>query len=690
MIRRPPRSTLSSSSAASDVYKRQYQRRVHGIIESIKQAKQQCCSIRLGPELEIPGYGCEDHFLEIDTILHSWQILSHILQEDYTDNLLCAFGMPVLHNDVSYNCTVMCLNRKIILIRPKMAMADDGIYRESRYFTAWNAQNQLEQHLLPVFLQNIIHQEEAPFGQALLNTNDSMIGIETCEELWQPFSTHIQLGLEGAEIILNNSASHFELAKFQRRVQLLQEATSKDGGLYVYSNIIGCDGGRMFFDGRPMIMCNGKLIALGQNRIQEVEVVSAVVDLNRVRISRMGLKSRAQQTQDQRLNNIPIINVKFSTAIASMQPMNIIDYQQEEEGEQIAYTTAAWLWDYLRKSKATAFFLPLSGGADSSSTAVLVYCMAKLVFDEIVTKKSEDILAELRRIVSDKNYYPSSIKEIVGKIFCTCYMGTKNSSIETLKQAEAVANEIGSNHFSIKIDDIFDGFKSVANQTFKTDIKFRVQGGSYAEDISLQNIQARSRMVLSYLLAGLVPQNVLHREGFTLVLGSANLDEGMLGYFTKYDCSSADINPIGSYSKVDLKKFLLWAEKNLQLKSIGVVIAAKPTAELTPLDEKTGKFVQTDEEDMGLTYEELSAFGKLRKAFRCGPVSMFKELSMQWKNIDLSVIQEKVKHFFWKYSINRHKMTTITPSMHAQPYSCLLYTSPSPRDRQKSRMPSSA
>eukprot|EP00828_Plagiopyla_frontata_P041992 TRINITY_DN6151_c0_g1_i2.p1 TRINITY_DN6151_c0_g1~~TRINITY_DN6151_c0_g1_i2.p1 ORF type:complete len:107 (+),score=29.66 TRINITY_DN6151_c0_g1_i2:87-407(+) len=30
MLRRPPRSTLSSSSAASDVYKRQYQRRVHG------------------------------------------------------------------------------------------------------------------------------------------------------------------------------------------------------------------------------------------------------------------------------------------------------------------------------------------------------------------------------------------------------------------------------------------------------------------------------------------------------------------------------------------------------------------------------------------------------------------------------------------------------------------------------------
>eukprot|EP00831_Metopus_contortus_P017290 TRINITY_DN17283_c0_g1_i3.p1 TRINITY_DN17283_c0_g1~~TRINITY_DN17283_c0_g1_i3.p1 ORF type:complete len:139 (-),score=30.98 TRINITY_DN17283_c0_g1_i3:102-518(-) len=35
MIRRPPRSTQGVSSAASDVYKRQYQRRVHGIIYTI-------------------------------------------------------------------------------------------------------------------------------------------------------------------------------------------------------------------------------------------------------------------------------------------------------------------------------------------------------------------------------------------------------------------------------------------------------------------------------------------------------------------------------------------------------------------------------------------------------------------------------------------------------------------------------
>ena len=34
--------------------------------------------------------------------------------------------------------------------------------------------------------------------------------------------------------------------------------------------------------------------------------------------------------------------------------------------------------------------------------------------------------------------------------------------------------------------------------------------------------------------------------------------------------------------------------------------------------------------------------------------------------------------------------TTPVPLDHKDPYTCLLYTSPSPRDRQKSRMPSSA
>jgi len=43
-----------------------------------------------------------------------------------------------------------------------------------------------------------------------------------------------------------------------------------------------------------------------------------------------------------------------------------------------------------------------------------------------------------------------------------------------------------------------------------------------------------------------------------LVLGTSNICEGLRGYMTKYDCSSADLNPIGGINKSDLKRFLRW------------------------------------------------------------------------------------------------------------------------------------
>ena len=42
------------------------------------------------------------------------------------------------------------------------------------------------------------------------------------------------------------------------------------------------------------------------------------------------------------------------------------------------------------------------------------------------------------------------------------------------------------------------------------------------------------------------------------------------------------------------------------------------------------------------------------------------------------------------YSVSREKIREFARAVKAQSAACLLYTSPSPRDRQKSRMPSSA
>eukprot|EP01018_Ginkgo_biloba_P034782 Gb_09665 [translate_table: standard] len=173
-------------------------------------------------------------------------------------------------------------------------------------------------------------------------------------------------------------------------------------------------------------------------------------------------------------------------------------------------------------------------------------------------------------------------------------------------------------------------------------------------------------MVIAFLLASLMPW-VQTKSGFFLVLGSSNVDEGLRGYLTKYDCSSADINPIGSVSKQDLRSFLRWAAVNLGYSTLAEIEAAPPTAELEPI---RSNYTQLDEVDMGMTYEELSMYGRLRKNFRCGPVSMFQYLCHRWcGRLTPAEIAVKVKEFFRHYSTNRHKMTTLTPSYHAESYS---------------------
>ena len=71
---------------------------------------------------------------------------------------------------------------------------------------------------------------------------------------------------------------------------------------------------------------------------------------------------------------------------------------------------------------------------------------------------------------------------------------------------------------------------------------------------------------------------------------------------------------------------------------------------------------------MGMTYAELDEYGKLREIERCGPLSMFERLLIKWDHLGPEEVAEKVKKFFRYYSMNRHKMTVITPAYHCESY----------------------
>eukprot|EP00918_Siedleckia_nematoides_P064168 GHVU01139532.1.p1 GENE.GHVU01139532.1~~GHVU01139532.1.p1 ORF type:complete len:682 (-),score=68.81 GHVU01139532.1:5-1807(-) len=550
-----------------------------------------------------------------------------------------------------------------------MALAADGNYRENRWFTAWVKSRQIEEFFLPGNIRVITGQDTVPFGDLVLSTLDAAVASETCEELFTPRSPHIDLGLDGVEIFANGSGSHHQLRKLDQRINLMKDATAKSGGIYLYANQQGCDGGRLYFDGCASILINGDMIAQGsQFSLQDVEVITATVDLSQVRSFRGSFMSRSVQAAE--TPGFPRIKTGFALAhhpseIITLDEPQPIRYHQPEE--EIGFGPACWLWDYLRRSGTSGYFLPISGGADSGATAAIVGIMTQLVALE-ARLGNKQIIEDARRLAGlplDDPYIPTDAKEFCSRIFFTAYLGSKNSSEETKSRAAAVAKEIGANHLALTIDDITESFMKAWSGVSKLTPKFTVFGGSTVENLALQNIQARSRMVLSYFLAQLLLWNQ-GRKGALLVLGSANVDEALRGYLTKYDCSSADINPIGGIAKTDLKKFLQWAAENRDMPALESILKAKPTAELEPITEK---YAQTDEEDMGMSYDELSVFGRLRKINRCGPVSMFEYLVQSWNHLSPDEVAAKVKRFFFYYSINRHKLTTLTPSYHAESYS---------------------
>ncbi|MDD4874424.1 MAG: NAD(+) synthase [Dehalococcoidales bacterium] len=109
--------------------------------------------------------------------------------------------------------------------------------------------------------------------------------------------------------------------------------------------------------------------------------------------------------------------------------------------------------------------------------------------------------------------------------------------------------------------------------------------------LTLANIKARLRMITLYFYA--------NQLGY-MVIGSGNKSELATGYFTKYGDSGVDILPLGNLVKAQVRDLAI------VLGISGEIIAKPPSAGLWQ--------GQTDEGEMGLTYNELDDYLTIGKA----------------------------------------------------------------------------
>jgi len=575
----------------------------------------------------------------------------------------------VYHKNTRYNCRILFLNGRILLIRPKLHLANSGNYRESRWFSCWQRRHYIESHPLPTALLLISGQSSVPIGDAYLKTLDTSIGCEVCEELFTADGPHVALGLDGVEIFSNGSASHYESGKGAIRRTLVNGATARTGGVYLYANQHGVDGeGTLYYDGGSIISVNGSLVASTRAfPLNDVLVSVAEVDLEDVRVFRGKTQSLGNQGAASS-HAFPQVAVMFSLA----QERLIGDGTRVSEGfhdtlteiEEFPLVASAWLWDYLRKSGASGFFLALSGGLDSAACALCVYEVANRICRESV---DDDEVAEQVEQVLGISPSDLTLDAAMRMLLHTAYMSTSNSSQDSASRATNLATAITSSHLSLPLDTAISACSSLASTCLSFIPRFASAGGTASESLAMQNLQARLRMVMSYFLAQLLPSasRKTSISSFLLVMGTGNVDEGLRGYFSKYDSSSGDLNPIASLNKGDLMAFagymaVVYPELAGPLARI---LEAHPSAELLPGGS------QTDEEDMGLRYTDLQTFGSLRSSLKSGPYSMFTKLATLWSpSVSLPEIATRVKTFFSLYAGNRHKMMTMTVGMHARGY----------------------
>ncbi|KAI0984632.1 hypothetical protein GJ496_000191, partial [Pomphorhynchus laevis] len=394
----------------------------------------------------------------------------------------------------------------------------------------------------------------------------------------------------------------------------------------LYVNLLGSDGDRMIFDGGSMYIHKGSVCKLGKMfTLDDTDICLVDVQCN-----------GTQNSIDVSTTiTIPLYNsVKIDTDYT-----NSIEHVLFDDHELNA--AACWLWDHLRRSGASGFFLPLSGGIDSGCVAGIVYHMCSMIFEH------EESLKYLTQSIIKTESRLRTKEELCHHMLNTAYLSTQYNTEDSKMRSACLSREINSNHFSYALDTIIETILSAFK--FATGFLPKFSRSDSCSNTALENLQARTRMVISYLFAQLVPL-IQNKPGFLLMLGTGNADEIVTGYFTKYDCSSADLNPIGGMSKNTVRRICHVLMNKYDLKCMKSIISATPSAELKPVFNSEDQ--QSDEHDLGLSYDQIETMSKLRLDKRLGPREMEKHMD---RNV--------ARKFYDKYRRNRHKTTVATPSM---------------------------
>jgi len=578
-------------------------RRIEAVIAD---ARKRGATLLVLPELAISGYGCEDAFLSVDTARLASESLAALLPK--TRGMAVVVGLPVYHDGSMYNCAAMVQDGKLLGINPKRFLPREGVHYEPRWFAPWPVGAQDETQLLG---------KQVPFGGLIYDlggpAGSTGIAIALCEEAWGAVTGAAGIAAQ-IDIVLNPSASHFALGKYATREQLVLNSSRAMQVVYVYANLVGNEAGRVIYDGGVFVAQSGSMLARGRRfGYSDGEVTICDVDLDQGRTGKLRATSvRAAPQSDLRrgggrrdhsgrgsetLSGDTNVRGRPLATSAAGQPLPAssraggkADAAPLAKNEEFLRAEMLGLFDYLRKSGAKGFALPMSGGCDSATCAVLI---AHMIADGVAELGIKGFATRIGR--PDLATGKSDPRRLIKALLTGFYQASSVSSKTTRAAAHAVADEIGAEFVELDIAPVVDACLGAVRPALGRALGWK------RDDLALQNIQPRARAATAWLIANV--------RG-ALLITTGNRSEGSVGYTTMDGDAAGGLAPLAGVDKHFLRGWLKWAETDNNfglgpLKSLAATNRLQPTAELRP-----GAAKQTDEDDL-MPYEILARIERL-------------------------------------------------------------------------------
>ena len=261
------------------------QKNVEAHLAMMQEAAAHHASLVVFPELSLTGYTCGDLFFQkplLDGVVSGIQQLCREMPEGLT----AVVGAPVAGNGGLYNCAVVLHKDDadgIVAVIPKEYLPNNGEFYEKRWFSTLP-----EDCAQETSSANPLLKKMRPQPQVIRSQDGVAFGVELCEDLWSPLPPSTLLALNGAEIIVNLSASNELIGKREYRQELVRQQSARELCGYVYVSAgSGESTSDLVFSGHSMIASCGTMLKENEGYLADDYLLYADIDVERIRADRM-------------------------------------------------------------------------------------------------------------------------------------------------------------------------------------------------------------------------------------------------------------------------------------------------------------------------------------------------------------------------------------------------------------------